>query len=600
MTVPKEEFAAWFDWAKEKFADARSYSLIDAKVYNFDLLSDAYEEVTNNDATREHLESQLAHAPNEIATRFVILNYYYELSRFDSDRKEEYVTELRNRFRRDLAFFVRLRALDECTGVRDISWEITNACAIRDWARTQALYARLRSTQEIEPGTFHAAYGHFLFHAAFGNYDPEDPVDDAESLSQWSISIVNRRPKLYLRKPQSFLKDVAFEITLLGLGLVEHFSLPTGRPDELLRDAKNELEKARDTLPEFRPGLRCALARCYMARGEYRWAADEYRVLGDVLFDQMAWTGMYEQQKPLGTEHVKPPISRSQIWARVATALELADDDPSLQKFLEHWISLEPDQLGPRERLAKLEARRGNYEAAFRYLSEEHSMNPAHDQDWKATLLVQLGARAHNEERVAEIVRESIEKTPEVRVIMEGIVEDYWPTFRLLTPEAKGSFRVATRLLFDSTIGEHAWDAAATQAGKSVELELRASLFEPFRDWAKRTAPMTSHANVPGTRPGPLVAFIERGSASPLTLGAMINYLLKVPNPKEGVERSLRDWLSAHRPKLFGALKFGTLNANADVGDLRNRATHETISREDAAKLYKSSRAWLDELTRDK
>jgi tetratricopeptide (TPR) repeat protein len=391
MPIPKEEFAAWFDWAKAKFAEAKSYPLIDAKVHNFDLLSDAYNQMTDNDATREHLESRLAHAHDEISTRFVILNYYYELVRFDSDLKEEYVSHLRQQFGRDLTFFVGLRPVEDCTGMDEISWEITNACAVRDWTRVQALYMRLRSTEEIALGTFHAAYGHFLFRAAFGDYDPEDPDDDSEALSQWSVLIVNRTP-------ESYLEDLTFELSMLTLGFAKHFSLPKGRSEELMRDAKNELEKARDMLPEFRPGLRSALARCYMARGEYRQAAAEYKALADVSLDQMAWTGL------------KMPELRSTVWARVAAALELAQDDSELRRFLEHWISLRPEELGPREHLAKLEARCGNYEAAFRYLSEANSMNPAHDQDWKATLLVELGTRAANEERVAEIVRGNIQR----------------------------------------------------------------------------------------------------------------------------------------------------------------------------------------------
>jgi len=51
MSIPKEEFAAWFDWARAKFTEAKYYPLIDAKVRNFDLLSDAYNQATDNDAT---------------------------------------------------------------------------------------------------------------------------------------------------------------------------------------------------------------------------------------------------------------------------------------------------------------------------------------------------------------------------------------------------------------------------------------------------------------------------------------------------------------------------------------------------------------------
>jgi hypothetical protein len=80
----------------------------------------------------------------------------------------------------------------------------------------------------------------------------------------------------------------------------------------------------------------------------------------------------------------------------------------------------------------------------------------------------------------------------------------------------------------------------------------------------------------------------------------MVKYLLRVVNPNEGPERSLRDWVKAHRPKLYGALTHGTLNTNDDIGALRNRATHEAITRQEALRLYKTSRKWLDEITKDR
>jgi hypothetical protein len=192
MTIPKAEFTAWVDWARTLFSGASSYPLIDEKVHNFDLLWRAYHEYSHNDATREYLESQLAQSPSDIALRFVILNYYYELAHFDSDRKEEDVAHLREQFRRNLGFFVRLRPFEECTDAVDINWEIINACVVRDWTRVRLLFMRLRSTETVQLGKFHAAYGHCLFRAAFDNYDPEDPADDSERLSQWSVSIVER------------------------------------------------------------------------------------------------------------------------------------------------------------------------------------------------------------------------------------------------------------------------------------------------------------------------------------------------------------------------------------------------------------------------
>jgi tetratricopeptide (TPR) repeat protein len=517
----------------------------------------------------------------------VILNYYYELAHFDSDRKEEFVDHLRRQYRQDLGFFVRLRSPEECTDAIDINWEIVNACAVRDWMRAQSLFMRLRAAESMALGKFHAAYGHCLFRAAFDDYDPDDPADDSETLSQWSVSIVER-------SPDSLIADLTFEFSNIGLGLVgtgdtfvdpSKFGLPSGRPQELLLDARNELEKARDQIQEFRPGLRCALARCYMGLGVYRQAASEYMLLADSAAGQLAWTGF------------QLPGLVARFRASAAVALALAGEDAKLRQFLKQWIEAESGEPGPRESLAQLEARCGNYELAFQELSAANAINPAHDQDWKSTLLVELGTRAAKNERVAEIVRDSIAKSPELTAFMEGLVEDHWPAFRFLNPDARASFSTATRLLFDPAFFEIGAAPAAMQAGKSLELQLRAAVFAPFADYARAKA--VSLTTAPGVRE-PLVEFVGKPSSRQLTLGAMVRYLVEIVDPKPGIHRELRSWLKASKPTLYGALAQRKLNATIDIADLRNRATHDSISRKEAVDLYRESRRWLDESTKDR
>jgi len=124
---------------EEALATASNYPLIDQKVHDFNLLAGAFSQYTDNNATRAHLEARLVHDPGDRTVRFVILNYYYELANFNADLKEEYIGHLRKQFREDLAFFVRLRPIEDCTEPNDIEWEITNSCAIRDWPRAQGL-----------------------------------------------------------------------------------------------------------------------------------------------------------------------------------------------------------------------------------------------------------------------------------------------------------------------------------------------------------------------------------------------------------------------------------------------------------------------------
>jgi hypothetical protein len=579
MSVPKEEFEAWIESARKNLAVAMTYPLIDQKVHNFDLLADAYNQYTENDATREHLEARLAHAPADHAVRFVVLNYYYELVNFNADLKEEYVSHLRKQFRNDLAFFVRLRPVEDCTEPNDTAWEITNACAIRDWPRAQALYQRLRAGGHLPPETFHAAYGNLLFRASFDEYDKNDTEDHIEILNLWSVGIVNR-------KPNADLDDLNFELSMLALGLAKEYKLPAGRPDELLRDAKNELEKARDAQPDFRPGLRSALARCYMARGDHRYAANEYKILASTAVDQLAWAS-------LASTNLRPTI-----WARVVTALELAHDDHELRDFLNHWIKTHPQELGPREHLAKLEARHGNYKAAFDHLAEEQAINPAHDQDWKATLLVALGTRADNNDRVAAIAEESIKKNPELWAIVQGIIEDYWPTIQRLADPAKQSFSIATRLLFDKTIGETAWIHAGFAASKAVELQLRSSVFDPYANTIRRTSTVPRRSEPEGPA-GTTQRLHRTRQCKPPYDG----YDGEVPAQRRESQRRARTVIARLAQNTQTEVVRCAHSWHAQY-ERRHRRTqkprhargHHTP---EALRLYKTSRKWLDEISKD-
>jgi hypothetical protein len=63
---------------------------------------------------------------------------------------------------------------------------------------------------------------------------------------------------------------------------------------------------------------------------------------------------------------------------------------------------------------------------------------------------------------------------------MESILLDYWPAFGLLSADARDKFAAATRFLFDPLLAGYASDGAAMLAGKAVELQLRASVFDGF------------------------------------------------------------------------------------------------------------------------
>ena len=83
MTIPKEEFDSWFSWARTQFSESGPYPLIDHSFFHARLLTDGQSEWTDHDATREYLESVLVASQEDLAVRFVILNYYHGLQHFN-------------------------------------------------------------------------------------------------------------------------------------------------------------------------------------------------------------------------------------------------------------------------------------------------------------------------------------------------------------------------------------------------------------------------------------------------------------------------------------------------------------------------------------
>ena len=64
---------------------------------------------------REALENVLSRDPEDTATRLVALSTYYRLMTFVVSEKEEEEEDKREEFRRQLAYFVRLRDIEHCT-----------------------------------------------------------------------------------------------------------------------------------------------------------------------------------------------------------------------------------------------------------------------------------------------------------------------------------------------------------------------------------------------------------------------------------------------------------------------------------------------------
>jgi len=128
----------WIDKTRKLLAKEVHIPLIDT--FHIDMTSELVDAWMGDDTPlREALENILSRDPEDTATRLLTLSAYFQLMTLSVPEEEEVVEHKREKFRRQLAYFVRLRDIDHCTTVLDICWEIVNACSVNDHQRALAL-----------------------------------------------------------------------------------------------------------------------------------------------------------------------------------------------------------------------------------------------------------------------------------------------------------------------------------------------------------------------------------------------------------------------------------------------------------------------------
>jgi hypothetical protein len=104
------------------------------------------------------MEAALTSNHSDLPVRFIWLNLFYRLAHYPADdravvnRGSENAEGHRQEFLNDLKTLVGLTR-DEAAGCKDprrVRWEISNACAIRDWDFAGSLYTRLEEMVSAE------------------------------------------------------------------------------------------------------------------------------------------------------------------------------------------------------------------------------------------------------------------------------------------------------------------------------------------------------------------------------------------------------------------------------------------------------------------
>lgn len=557
----------WIDKARDRIAEEVQIPLIDD--LGIDMTSELVDAWMWEDTPLlEVLENVLSRDPEDTATRLVTLSTYYELMTLAVPEKEEEVKDKRKEFRRQLAYFVRLRDIDHCTTLRDIRWEITNACSITDHRRALALCGQLQSLVPALEHHYLTGRLHFLIALAH-TWDLE------QSLAHWDLPIGP--------KPHG-LRGVYHGINVLFLymaGLNKFKTSATIMEDnkDHLRDAIKHLERARS--PHDPPAAPFMLARSYADIGDDHNAATAYRWILDHHKELLA-AGATEAG-PLWNDTTTECILPDIYDCLVSTYEREGAIDKAITTTTA-WIDAFPDRLGTYERLARLHQAKGDYHAAYNWLRKEADRNPTLTEDPNVSIALALGSITTTTNIDDTLTTLASTHQEEQRRIVDLLLE-YWPAYECLSEESRE--RWASGAWLRSTTIPHALGLAAHSFAWVVERELRTTIIDTFRT---TVAPAILNSSEEEAQ---YLQRYLRGYGG-LSLGQMLMIIERSMRSHTPLLAAFGQWLRREHPWLGAGLQ--RLPTDKMIV-LRNREDHadiQTINAHDLATMSQTCREVLN------
>ena len=266
----------------------------------------------------------------------------------------------------------------------------------------------------------------------------------------------------------------------------------------------------------------------------------------------------------------------------------------------ENWLAEFPEAFGINERLGELHCKLGDYKAGFDCLQKEISTNPSYDQDWKSTMIVELGTTLYGalnlEKRIKNLV------LPEEVKLVNELIANYWPSFGKLSQDSQRWWTNGVFFLFSMKLAAQLRtsvpDLAGFSFGKSVEIELGEKIFGQFRDFVRsRDSLMQAARNQMSLRTlsGNFCSYLA-GEGAHLGLGGMLD-LLKHALARRDQDQLMVEfdrWIRGHRAqltRLVGARDWSELRESVST---RNRAVHRQATMDDVIVLHSAAKQLLE------
>jgi tetratricopeptide (TPR) repeat protein len=582
MTL-KDRIHEWIEWSRSLLANKEEYPFIDfdeGYPWSEDIL-DLFE---SDDSLElgELFAAELEKNPNDIAVRFTALQLHFQLSRlypaeasdfpngYDPFRDEN----TRIIFAETLNNLVHSFHIEDCKEWRRVRWEIMNACAASDQELVSQLFDYADKERLVSPSELRPIRGQLTFLHAFRLQIEATILRHGGTVNPASLMKIVCGPlyPIARSKPGIGLESLLWKPVVLSdqLSPLTAFlfafgtSLDNVSQDENLRkdaisEAERELRKALNLDASLSLIYRVMLAKCYFANEDFEDAAKQYN---------LALKG----GQPFGI----PTLCKTLYESLSACYVNAGHREKGI-KCLEECARVLPKAKGIFPKIAELQARGGDYKAAFESAQQENDRDSQFAEDWKYSAILALGGALHEVESREAIVERKLRLDPKAFEALTSVIQEYWPLFEKLEEQTKKEYLFGSFLLHSSPELEAGlrmqWATAAFS--KAVELEMKANVFSKFREYVGTKVEMRGFIEEGSTEKDSelLCKFIDRRSG--ITLGQMAFILRACHRPRSKILKAFREWTTGRFPNLCNDKNLLRLD---QIARLRGDAVHQDLN----------------------
>jgi hypothetical protein len=221
--------------------------------------------------------------------------------------------------------------------------------------------------------------------------------------------------------------------------------------------------------------------------------------------------------------------------------------------------------------------------------------NPNLGEEWQFSTILALAEVGGSQRSPEEIEEAFFKAKPQVAEGIRSIVIGFWPTFKVLTQASQKKWTYAMyRAYFHGSefgFGPEEQEVAVAWFAKAVELELRNTIFLPFRQDLSQTSPSASTLQSETESDKRLIKFVTDSNPK-MMFGEMYRTLKVASKPSgTGACRELRRWMESRGFRSLLLQQF--VSDVEELVRLAGLAKHDSVPNDAARRAHKFSQRIL-------